>query len=85
MRAVCLSRRPSAQPIRRSSDPAHELTSGTHRLLVLSGTFHDSYTANTTAFVRSRRSSNKVQIDHVVPLTVWLVGAQWWSPPWRTT
>ncbi|KAB1663744.1 HNH endonuclease family protein [Pseudoclavibacter sp. CFCC 13611] len=44
---------------------------------VLSGTLHDPYTGGTIAFVRGDKTSQAVQIDHVVALSdAWQKGAQ---------
>jgi len=47
---------------------------------VLSGTLHDPYTGKTISFVRGRKTSDAVQIDHIVPLSyAWRAGAWRWS------
>lgn len=54
------------------------------RCRVLSGTLHDPYTGEAVAFVRGARSSQEVQIDHIVPLAVaWRGGAWEWSAAQR--
>ncbi|AVL99792.1 deoxyribonuclease [Gordonia iterans] len=50
---------------------------GTRDCVVTSGTLADPYTGKTIAFVRGERTSNDVQIDHVVALSdAWQKGAQ---------
>jgi hypothetical protein len=45
--------------------------------IVASGVLHDPYTGQTINFVRGVRTSLKVQIDHVVPVSdAWQKGAQ---------
>lgn len=45
---------------------------------VLSGTFHDTYTARTIAFQRGQTTSDDVQIDHRIPLAyAWRAGWRW--------
>jgi len=52
---------------------------GTHDCVVVSGTLADPYTRTTIHFVRGVRTSNAVQIDHVVALgDAWQKGAQRW-------
>lgn len=47
---------------------------------VLSGTLHDAYTGSTVEFLRGPKTSDAVQIDHVVPLkAAWEMGAWRWS------
>lgn len=54
---------------------------GTHGCIVLTGTLHDPYTGKTISFKRGRRTSEAVQIDHVVALSdAWQTGAQQISP-----
>jgi Protein of unknown function (DUF1524) len=44
------------------------------------GTLHDPYTGQTIAFVRGPKSSDTVQIDHVVSLSdAWYKGARTWD------
>lgn len=51
---------------------------------VLSGTLRDPYTGTAIAFQRGQGTSEKVQIDHVVPLAdAWQKGAQQWTPQRR--
>ena len=53
--------------------------SGTHDCVVVSGTLLDPYTRTTIHFVRGVRTSDAVQIDHVVALgDSWQKGAQPW-------
>ena len=48
--------------------------------VVLSGTLADPYTGKTIAFLRGEKTSNAVQIDHVVALgDAWQTGAFQWS------
>lgn len=50
---------------------------GTHDCVVLTGTLSDPYTGNTIAFQRGIKTSEAVQIDHVVALSdAWQKGAQ---------
>lgn len=50
---------------------------GTHGCVVLSGVLDDPYTGKTIDFRRGRRTSEAVQIDHVVALSdAWQTGAQ---------
>jgi hypothetical protein len=50
---------------------------GTHDCVVLTGTLADPYTGRTVAFTRGQRTSEQVQIDHVVALSnAWQTGAQ---------
>ncbi len=50
---------------------------GSNNCTVLTGTLHDTYTANTIAFTRGEGTSNAVQIDHIVALSdAWQKGAQ---------
>ncbi|HET9127938.1 MAG TPA: HNH endonuclease family protein [Propionibacteriaceae bacterium] len=52
---------------------------GTHHCIVVSGTLRDPYTGATIHFVRGVRTSNEVQIDHIVALgDAWQKGAQRW-------
>ena len=47
------------------------------RCTVLSGELHDPYTGKTISFTRGIKTSLKVQIDHIVPLSLaWQTGAQ---------
>lgn len=47
---------------------------------VLSGTLADPYTATTIQFTRGAATSSKVQIDHIVPLSLaWNEGAWRWT------
>lgn len=56
------------------------LKAGTHGCLVLSGTLTSPYTGTVIHFVRGQRTSQEVQIDHVVALSdAWQKGAQRWS------
>lgn len=56
------------------------LKTGTHGCLVLSGTLTSPYTGTVIHFVRGQRTSQEVQIDHVVALSdAWQKGAQRWS------
>ena len=58
--------------------------SGT-RCTVRSGVLHDPYTGTTIRFVRGERTSEAVQIDHVVPLAdAWRTGAQQLTKTERT-
>jgi hypothetical protein len=53
------------------------LRTGSHGCVVLRGTLTDPYTARVIAFVRGVRSSQAVQVDHVVALgDSWQTGAQ---------
>ncbi|GAC66930.1 HNH endonuclease family protein [Gordonia soli] len=53
------------------------LKPGTRNCVVLSGTLRDPYTGRSIAFVRGPRTSEAVQIDHVVALSdAWQKGAQ---------
>jgi hypothetical protein len=50
---------------------------GTRDCVVASGTLADKYTGTTIRFVRGADSSSKVQIDHIIPLSLaWQTGAQ---------
>jgi hypothetical protein len=50
---------------------------GTHDCIVTSGILHDPYTGTVIHFTRGRRTSEAVQIDHVVALSdAWQTGAQ---------
>lgn len=52
---------------------------------VRSGVLHDPYTGTTIHFVRGERTSEAVQIDHVVPLAdAWRTGAQQLTKTQRT-
>ena len=56
------------------------LKTGTHGCLVLTGTLTSAYTGTVIGFVRGQRTSQEVQIDHVVALSdAWQKGAQRWS------
>lgn len=56
------------------------LKAGTHGCLVLTGTLTSPYTGTVIHFVRGPRTSQEVQIDHVVALSdAWQKGAQRWS------
>lgn len=56
------------------------LKAGTHGCLVLAGTLNSPYSGTVVQFVRGRRTSQQVQIDHVVALSdAWQKGAQQWS------
>jgi len=51
---------------------------------VLSGVLHDPYTAKTINFTRGEKTSDDVQIDHVVALSdAWQKGAQQLDPETR--
>lgn len=53
---------------------------GTGGCIVLSGTLHDPFSAKTIHFERGQKTSQKVQIDHVVALSdAWQKGAQQWD------
>ena len=53
------------------------LRSGTRDCVVLTGSLADPYTGRTIAFTRGERTSDDVQIDHVVALSdAWQKGAQ---------
>jgi hypothetical protein len=53
---------------------------GTNGCVVVSGVLNDPYTAASIDFVRGDRSSELVQIDHIVPLSnAWQTGAQLWD------
>lgn len=57
---------------------------GTHDCVVLTGTLADPYTGSTIAFVRGQGTSEKVQIDHLIPLGLaWQHGASGWSAEQR--
>ncbi len=57
---------------------------GTHGCVVLTGTLHDPYSGEATAFERGPGTSSLVQIDHVVALSdAWQKGAQQWTPETR--
>lgn len=43
---------------------------GTHGCAVASGILHDPYTSKDISFVRGQTTSSKVQIDHVLSVTV---------------
>ena len=50
------------------------------RCLVASGVLHDPYTGKTVSFVRGPKTSDAVQIDHVVALDdAWQTGAATWT------
>jgi len=54
---------------------------GTHDCVVLSGMLADPYSGTTIAFTRGTRTSDDVQIDHVVALAdAWSSGAAAWDP-----
>jgi hypothetical protein len=58
---------------------------GTHNCVVLTGRLADPYSGRAIAFQRGLRTSNAVQIDHVVALgDAWQTGAQQWSTAKRT-
>lgn len=58
---------------------------GTRSCVVLRGTLHDPYTGQTISFQRGRKTSSKVQIDHIVALSdAWQKGAQNLSVDERT-
>ncbi len=62
------------------------LKAGTHGCVVLSGMLPNPYTGTTIQFVRGRRTSALVQIDHVVALgDAWQTGAQYWAVAERVT
>ena len=51
---------------------------------VLTGTLHDAYTGHTIEFRRGVRTSDDVQIDHIVPLAyAWHAGAYSWTDDQR--
>jgi Protein of unknown function (DUF1524)/Excalibur calcium-binding domain len=53
---------------------------------VLTGRLADPYTGTVIAFTRGQRTSDDVQIDHVVALSdAWQKGAQGWDADGRTT
>lgn len=53
--------------------------------VIASGTLNDPYTGKTISFVRGEKTSQAVQIDHVVALgNAWETGAQSWSTTTRT-
>lgn len=57
---------------------------GTRDCVVLTGTLHDTYTGTTITFERGDKTSQLVQIDHVVPLSwAWRYGAGTWTPQQR--
>jgi hypothetical protein len=57
---------------------------GTRDCVVLTGVLHDLYTGTTIDFRRGERSSQLVQIDHVVPLAWgWRHGGNAWTPEQR--
>lgn len=57
---------------------------GTHDCVVLSGKLTDPYTGRRIDFVRGDRTSELVQIDHVVPLSwAWAAGADAWDTDTR--
>lgn len=59
--------------------------SGTHDCVVSTGTLSDPYTRTLIPFTRGQRTSNAVQIDHVVALgDAWQTGAQQLSLETRT-
>ena len=50
------------------------------RCLVASGVLHDPYTGKTVSFVRGAKTSDAVQIDHLVALDdAWQTGAATWT------
>lgn len=52
----------------------------TRGCVVLSGILNDPYTGQSVTFERGAKSSEEVQIDHVVPLSnAWQTGAQLWD------
>jgi hypothetical protein len=57
---------------------------GTHDCVVLTGTLHDPYTGTTISYLRGQGTSERVQIDHIVPLA-WAArnGADQWTPERR--
>ena len=60
------------------------LKPGTHDCIVLTGTLADPYAGQTIAFTRGRKTSEAVQIDHVVALSnAWQTGAQQLDPARR--
>ncbi|PPG77468.1 HNH endonuclease [Rathayibacter rathayi] len=57
---------------------------GTRDCVVLTGVLHDTYTATTIKFERGEKSSQLVQIDHVVALSAaWQHGANTWTEQQR--
>ena len=57
---------------------------GTRNCVVLSGTLRDPYTGQPVAFVRGPKTSDDVQIDHLVALSdAWQTGAQQLDPATR--
>lgn len=57
---------------------------GTHNCVVLSGRLADPYTARTIDFRRGPKTSDDVQIDHVVALgDAWQTGARQFTPAQR--
>ncbi|CAH0273547.1 HNH endonuclease family protein [Plantibacter cousiniae (nom. nud.)] len=57
---------------------------GTRDCVVLTGVLHDLYTGSTIDFQRGERSSQLVQIDHVVPLAWgWRHGGNTWTEQQR--
>lgn len=53
---------------------------GTNNCIVLTGTLHDPFSGKTINFERGQKTSQKVQIDHVVALSdAWQKGAQQWN------
>lgn len=61
-----------------------EYKPGTRNCVVLSGQLHDPYTGTAISFVRGAKTSQAVQIDHVVALSdAWQKGAQQLTPEQR--
>lgn len=53
---------------------------GSNGCTVLSGILNDPYTATIVEFVRGQKTSDQIQIDHVVALSdAWQTGAQQWD------
>ena len=53
---------------------------GTKQCVVATGTLADKYTGTTINFVRGQDTSSKVQVDHIIPLSLsWQQGAQQWT------
>ncbi|MFK4791624.1 HNH endonuclease family protein, partial [Microbacterium sp. ZW T5_56] len=57
---------------------------GTRECVVLAGVLTDAYTGERIDFVRGQGTSERVQIDHIVPLAwAWRQGADSWTPERR--
>lgn len=59
---------------------------GTRDCVVLTGMLADPFTGTTIRFIRGQGTSEQVQIDHMIPLSLaWQHGASSWTPEQRET